>query len=48
VVTSGALESDPFGHQWGFGQHVEDVTPEEMQRRSEAWIARMSKAATGN
>jgi len=24
---------DPFGHTWGLGQHVEDVSPEEMQRR---------------
>jgi uncharacterized glyoxalase superfamily protein PhnB len=24
---------DPFGHQWLLGQHVEDVSPEEMQRR---------------
>jgi len=24
---------DPFGHDWNIGHHVEDVTPEEMQRR---------------
>ncbi len=24
---------DPFGHQWTVGTHIEDVTPEEMQRR---------------
>jgi uncharacterized glyoxalase superfamily protein PhnB len=24
---------DPFGHVWMLGQHVEDVSPEEMQRR---------------
>jgi PhnB protein len=24
---------DPFGHEWNIGHHVEDVTPEEMQRR---------------
>lgn len=24
---------DPFGHEWLLGQHIEDVTPEEMQRR---------------
>ncbi len=29
---SGTLE-DPFGHQWTIGQHVEDVPPEEMERR---------------
>lgn len=27
---------DPFGHQWGIGQHVEDVSPEEMERRAAA------------
>lgn len=24
---------DPFGHEWLLGSHIEDVTPEEMQRR---------------
>ncbi len=24
---------DPFGHQWGIGRHVEDVSEEEMARR---------------
>lgn len=24
---------DPFGHTWGLGQHVEDVSDEEMERR---------------
>ena len=24
---------DPYGHQWGLGQHVEDVSPQEMERR---------------
>jgi PhnB protein len=29
---SGQFE-DPFGHRWNIASHVEDVTPEEMQRR---------------
>jgi PhnB protein len=29
---AGRIE-DPFGHTWGIGQHVEDVSPEEMERR---------------
>jgi PhnB protein len=37
--------TDPFGHQWGLAQHVEDVAPAEMQRRSEEWTAKMAKAA---
>jgi PhnB protein len=32
---------DPFGHEWMLGQHVEDVSPEEMQRR---YAATFSKA----
>ena len=38
---------DPFGHQWGLAQHVEDVAPAEMEKRSKAWMAQMSKAAGG-
>jgi PhnB protein len=30
---SGQFE-DPFGHRWSVASHVEDVSPEEMQRRS--------------
>ena len=26
---------DPFGHQWSLATHVEEVPPEEMQRRME-------------
>ena len=29
----GTLE-DPFGHVWSIGTHVEDVSPDEMRRRS--------------
>jgi len=30
------LFADPFGHVWNVATHVEDVTPEEMQRRMAA------------
>ena len=33
---SGRLE-DPFGHVWLISTHVEDVSPEEMNRRMEAF-----------
>ncbi|HLO00327.1 MAG TPA: VOC family protein [Pyrinomonadaceae bacterium] len=33
---SGRLE-DPFGHVWLVSTHIEDVSPEEMQRRMEAY-----------
>ena len=28
---------DPFGHRWSLATHVEDVSPEEMGRRLQAW-----------
>ena len=34
---SGSLE-DPFGHQWHFATHVEDVPPDEMGKRAEAFM----------
>ena len=30
---------DPFGHTWGLGQHVEDVSDEEMERRMARFYA---------
>jgi PhnB protein len=38
--------TDPFGHQWGVATHVEDVAPDEMQRRSEEMTKKMAKAAS--
>ena len=34
--------TDPWGHQWTISTHIEDVSPEEMDRRAKAW---MEKAA---
>jgi PhnB protein len=39
---SGRLE-DPFGHVWLDSTHVEDVAPDEMQRRMEAYSKKSSK-----
>ena len=36
---------DPFGHRWALGQHVEDVTPEEMERRAKEAFAQMAAGA---
>ena len=36
---------DPFGHIWALGQHVEDVSPEEMARRANEAFAHMSKSS---
>lgn len=33
----GGRVRDPFGHTWGLGQHIEDVSEEEMARRVEAF-----------
>lgn len=35
--------SDPFGHQWSIGTHVEDVSPKECQRRADAWQKQMAQ-----
>ena len=37
---------DPFGHSWALGSHVEDVAPEEMERRANAIFAQMAKKAS--
>jgi PhnB protein len=39
----GTLE-DPFGHVWSLATHVEDVSPEEMRRRSEKFLAEQGKS----
>jgi len=31
-----AMLEDPFGHSWSFATHIEDVAPEEMQKRAAA------------
>jgi PhnB protein len=35
---------DPFGHRWALGQHVEDVAPDELERRAKAAFSQMAKA----
>jgi uncharacterized glyoxalase superfamily protein PhnB len=37
--------TDPFGHRWALGQHVEDVTPEEMERRAKEAFSKMAEMA---
>ena len=36
---------DPFGHTWALGQHIEDVSREEMERRGREAFAKMAKGA---
>jgi len=37
--------TDPFGHTWALGQVVENVSPEEMERRGREAMAQMAKQA---
>jgi PhnB protein len=37
---------DPFGHSWTIATHIEDVAPEEMEKRSQAWMEQMAGMAT--
>ncbi len=32
--------TDPSGHKWSLGTHVEDVSPEECSRRAQEWFAK--------
>lgn len=34
---------DPFGHEWSISTHIEDVSPDEMNRRAEAMAQDMMK-----
>jgi len=35
--------ADPFGHEWGIGTHVKDLTLEEMKRAADEWIAKSAE-----
>jgi PhnB protein len=35
---------DPFGHSWTIATHIEDVSPEEMEKRSEEFMSVMAGA----
>jgi PhnB protein len=43
---SGCLE-DPFGHHWTLMTHVEDVPPQEMQKRMQEFCAKMAGGQKG-
>lgn len=36
--------TDPFGHNWGLATHMEDLSPEELQKRAAAAMAKMGLA----
>jgi uncharacterized glyoxalase superfamily protein PhnB len=39
----GGKVADPFGHDWSISTHIEDVAPEEMERRSREFAEKMAK-----
>jgi PhnB protein len=36
---------DPFGHRWALATHIEDVAPEDMEKRGKEAMAKMAQAA---
>jgi PhnB protein len=41
---TGCLE-DPFGHKWWLAQHVQDLTPAELQKNAETFFSQMQPAS---
>jgi hypothetical protein len=39
AVRGSCVIRDPFGHEWLLGQKIQDVSPEEMQRRFSAIVS---------
>ena len=39
--------ADPFGHEWGIATRVRELTPEEIRRAAEAWLAQAAQAPEG-
>jgi PhnB protein len=37
--------TDPFGHEWGLATRVKELSPEEMQRAADEWMAKQAQAA---
>jgi PhnB protein len=37
---------DPFGHSWTIATHIEDVSPEELETRSQQWQEQMAGMAS--
>jgi PhnB protein len=36
---------DPFGHRWALATHIEDVAPQDMEKRGKEAMAKMAQAA---
>jgi uncharacterized glyoxalase superfamily protein PhnB len=35
--------ADPFGNKWNLAQHIKDLTPDEMKKAQDAFVASMKK-----
>ena len=35
--------ADPFGNKWNLAQHIKDLTPDEMKKAQDAFVAQMKK-----
>jgi len=35
--------SDPFGNKWNLAQHMKDLTPDEMKKAQDAFVAQMAQ-----
>jgi PhnB protein len=38
--------TDPEGYQWTIATHKEDLTPEEMKQRQDAWMEQFAAQST--
>jgi PhnB protein len=39
--------TDPFGHKWSLATHKEDLAPDQIQKRGQAFFAEMAKTQSG-
>jgi PhnB protein len=40
--------TDPYGHKWTLMTHIEDVSPEEMKKRMDEFMAKMGSEGSGS
>jgi len=36
--------ADPFGHEWGIGTHIKDLSPQEMKQAADEWMSKAGQA----
>ena len=39
---------DPFGNRWSLAQHIKDLSPEEMKKAQDAFVASMAPRSSHN